>query len=326
MRFGQLMAGVGVGLVLLTGATTGRLAWQYWHEEPVGNATEASVEKPTEIPPETPNQTSSGIVKPISYSQTPAPIGAAARPEQPAQPAPITISQAENDYLYDLSQALQASEQRRLTDAERLAIGRQIAAWLQAGSDYWQVRSKFDQAYKPVIAGNYGHNRDVYIKFATERLAPAFVATLTPPPPPPRVIIKTRTEYIETPAKPEVITVTQPVPVPVPRPFPVPVPGDDPYDHDHNHGSGHGSHHDSNGHGSNAGDPEAGNWGDGSSGKPDHPHPVNPPDQQEQVPASPKPPKPQPPELPQPEQQASKPDQPGQDNRPESPADLATAN
>jgi hypothetical protein len=139
----------------------------------------------------------------------------------------IVLSQAENDYLYDLSQALQSVEQRRIRNAEKLAIGRQIAGWLQAGADYWKVRAQFDQTYGNAITGDYGHNRDVYIKFATERLAPAFIATLAPPPPEPQVIVQTRTEYVEVPSQPQVIeTVVEKV---IPDPYPVPVPVYPPY-------------------------------------------------------------------------------------------------
>jgi hypothetical protein len=94
----------------------------------------------------------------------------------------ITWTQAENDYLYDLSQALQPQERERTTAAAKLAIGRQIQGWLEGGADYWGVRERFDATYKGTVLANYAHNRDVYIKFATERLAPKYLDTLTPPP------------------------------------------------------------------------------------------------------------------------------------------------
>ncbi len=104
-------------------------------------------------------------------------------PSPVATPAPVIIwTQAENDYLYDLAQALQPQERDRTTSAGKLAIGRQIQGWLEGGADYWGVRAKFDAAYKGTVLDNYAHNRDVYIKFATERLAPKYLDTLTPPP------------------------------------------------------------------------------------------------------------------------------------------------
>jgi hypothetical protein len=207
MRFGQMIAGAGIGFGLAAGALGGWTAFQKWQ---------------TKSP------------QPINYSQ-PAPQSPQAIPASQTTTL-VPFSQAENDYLYDLSQALQSVEQRRLTDAERLAIGHQIAGWLQTGSRYWDVRAKFDQVYKTSVAGDYGHNRDVYIKFATERLAPAFIATLTPPEPEPQVILNTKTEYIETPGPTKVITVPEPFPVPVPYP----VPGhDSPHRPDHPHHPDH---------------------------------------------------------------------------------------
>jgi hypothetical protein len=102
-------------------------------------------------------------------------------PSAPAAPV-ITWTQSENDYLYDLSQALQPQERDRITAAGKLEIGHQIQGWLDAGADYWNVREKFDAAYKSAIVGDYAQNRDVYLKFATQRLAPAHLDTLTPPP------------------------------------------------------------------------------------------------------------------------------------------------
>ncbi len=222
MRFGQLIAGVGIGLVVATTATAGGTVWQHWRQQeqtrqaigqaPSSSTTSGSISAGQGVltaatSPETRPETNQSVTQPMSQL-----TGQPAR-----QTATVTITQAENDYLYDLSQALQSSEQRRLTDAERLAIGRQTAGWLQAGSGYWEVRNKFDQTYKAAVAADYAYNREVYIKFATERLAPAFVATLTPPPPEPQVIVQTRTEYIETPGQTKIVAVPQPFPVPIPR-------------------------------------------------------------------------------------------------------------
>jgi hypothetical protein len=202
MQNGQLLAAIGISFGLAAGAVGGWMGVQRWQ-----SATSGPASVDTVVP--------SASTQPAFYSQS----GAAQ-----LQSEVIPFSQAENDYLYDLAQALQSVEQRRLTDAERLAIGRQIADWLESGEDYWGVRGRFDQRYRAVIAGDYGQNRDAYIKFATERLAPGFIATLTVPP---RIV--TRTEYVETPgptqvitvpSKPKVITVREPVPV-VPHPHPI---------------------------------------------------------------------------------------------------------
>jgi hypothetical protein len=102
-----------------------------------------------------------------------------------AQTAAITTSaaqSAENNYLFDLSQALQAVEYQRLSAAEQLEIARQIQSWVEAGADFWSLRQRFDASYGTSVAGNYPHNRDVYIRFATERFAPAYLATLMQPP------------------------------------------------------------------------------------------------------------------------------------------------
>lgn len=100
---------------------------------------------------------------------------------QPAQQNSATWSKPENDYLFDISQALQADERKRLSQAEQINIARSIQGWLEAGADYWGVREQFDASYRGSIAGDYAHNRDVYIKFATQHFAPSYVATLMQP-------------------------------------------------------------------------------------------------------------------------------------------------
>jgi hypothetical protein len=120
-------------------------------------------------------------------------------------PPRVALSRSDNDYLYDLSQSVQSRELRRLSDRDRLAIGHRIADWLAAGADYWGVRRQFDAEYRNVIAGDYGFNRESYIKAATVRLAPAQIATLAPPTPEPLVIVKT--QYVPTPSAPEQIPV-----------------------------------------------------------------------------------------------------------------------
>jgi hypothetical protein len=122
------------------------------------------------------------------------PVSSPAQPAQPAQPAPAapasnTWTQAENDYLFDLSLALLPQERQRASEAEKLNIGRKVQGWLEGGADYWTVRKKFDETYQSTILDNYTHNRDVYIKFATERFAASHRDTLTPPPQVVRVTI-----------------------------------------------------------------------------------------------------------------------------------------
>lgn len=129
---------------------------------------------------------------PIAQTE-PAPTAASAPIAQPvtaisspvaAQSTPsgsITWSKPENDYLFDLSQALQPAERERLSPAEQINIARKIQSWLEAGANYWKVREQFDAAYRESIVGDYAHNRDVYIKFATQRFAPNYVATLMQP-------------------------------------------------------------------------------------------------------------------------------------------------
>jgi hypothetical protein len=99
----------------------------------------------------------------------------------PAAASPAAWTREENDYLFDLSQALQQAELARVAPQERLAIGRNIHSWLKATPDYWQIRAKFDANYQNVVAGDYVTNREVYIRYATARLAPRYGNTLKPP-------------------------------------------------------------------------------------------------------------------------------------------------
>jgi hypothetical protein len=100
--------------------------------------------------------------------------------ELPAAPS-FSWSKAENDVLFDYSQALQPAERQRLADSARLEISRQVCSWLDGGQSYLGIRSMFDSQYKGTIAGDYFHNRDVYIRYSTERLCPGQMASLTPP-------------------------------------------------------------------------------------------------------------------------------------------------
>jgi hypothetical protein len=117
---------------------------------------------------------------------TPVPVSAATSPAAPALPpagvatstsvasAPATPvwSQAQNDYLYDLSQTLQPVEQQRRSQAEQLAIAAQIQQWLENGADRRSLRQQFDGVYAGQIAGNYARNRNIYIKLAAKYFSP----------------------------------------------------------------------------------------------------------------------------------------------------------
>lgn len=108
-----------------------------------------------------------------------------------AAPSVPTVSwtKAENDVLFDYAQALQSAERERIGNDDRLKIGRQVCAWLDAGQGYWGVRSLFDSNYRSAVQGNYYHNRDVYIQFGAERLCPQHLANLVRPPEPTTVQI-----------------------------------------------------------------------------------------------------------------------------------------
>lgn len=283
MHVGQLLAGVGIGIGLAAGSIGG---WKMVQQRQAiavspnaaGSATSAALLVSDPVSNSEPN---------LAPNQPPATV--------------IMMSQAENDYLYDLSQSLQSVEQRRIKDSEKLAIGRQIAGWLQAGADYWAIRTQFDQAYGTAIAGNYAHNREIYIKFATERFAPAFVATLAPPP---EVITRTEyvevpgpTQYVEVPSEPEVIETI----VTVPKPYPIPV---------------YPPHH----------HPQPRPW-------PPHPHPQPSPEPQPDPSNDLEPPAPDQPDQSQNEQPPTTPPttevsqpQPDADDRPNFPAELEQAN
>jgi hypothetical protein len=161
-------------------------------------------------------------------------VAASSSPTVPSNPkrSPQSglLTQAENDYLYDLSQALQPSEKAKMDAAARLAVGRAIAGWAEAGAGYWELRQKFDAAYAATP-----FDREVYLKYAIERFAPAHVAALMEPPPPQPVVVPVRTEpiprveYIQAPADP---IPNKPLPDrPLPdRPQVIPTPGKPPTD------------------------------------------------------------------------------------------------
>lgn len=117
-------------------------------------------------------------------TESPAPLATSVVQTLPADstnPSANSLGQDENNYLFDLSQGLQTDERDRLTAEQQLAIAQNILGWLKEGADYWGVREKFDAAYRGQILGDYAHNRDVYIRFATQWLAPDHLATLKQP-------------------------------------------------------------------------------------------------------------------------------------------------
>lgn len=139
--------------------------------------------------------------------------------ELPAVPS-FSWPKAENDVLYDYSQALQPAERDRIADSARLEIGRQVCSWLDSGQGYWGVRSLFDSQYKGMIAGDYAHNRDAYIGYSTQRLCPGQMASLLQP------------AVAQTPVKARArkSLASQPAPQPAPQwrpdmqPYPMPAP------------------------------------------------------------------------------------------------------
>jgi hypothetical protein len=185
--------------------------------------------QPTVVSPITPSPASS-----VSLASN---LANAAQPAQtlqaaPTQTAPQAAAQAvtqtgqslENDYLFDLSQALQPIEYNRLSAAEKIEIARQIQSWVESGADFWSLRQRFDASYGTSLAGNYAHNRDVYIRFATERFAPAHLATLIQPP------VPTQANWQAAPSS-EMPYEAMPYPdgyVPYPDPYMTPYP-DAPY-------------------------------------------------------------------------------------------------
>lgn len=109
-------------------------------------------------------------------------VAASTPPTTVASTPALIWSKAENDVLFDYAQALQPSERERISNDDRLKIGRQVCSWLETGQNYWGVRSMFDSSYRSIVQGNYYHNRDVYIQFGAERLCPQHLASLVRPP------------------------------------------------------------------------------------------------------------------------------------------------
>jgi hypothetical protein len=105
-------------------------------------------------------------------------IPASAAPTIPSQSP--TWSRAENDYLYDLSRALQPVERHRLTQTEQVEIAHQIQQWMLTGADEQSLLQQFDAVYGSKIAGNYFYNRDIYLRYAMLYFAPELAPDFAP--------------------------------------------------------------------------------------------------------------------------------------------------
>ncbi|MCU0525139.1 MAG: hypothetical protein MUF72_09970 [Elainella sp. Prado103] len=155
-----------VGIVGSGLAVAGGISSVAWHSLTSLTApADLSLPLTTESPNEQPSQTNSQ-----NFSE-----------KQAEAPDLSPRTEAATHYLLDLSQGLQTAERDRLNSTQKLAIAQNILSWLREGEDYWGVRSRFDAAYSSQVAGDYGHNREVYIRFTTERFAPDHRATLKQP-------------------------------------------------------------------------------------------------------------------------------------------------
>lgn len=176
----QWIAVVAIGLGLTAGTIGAWAAFQRWqlelHSPADQEVVRTAVDEPAPVPAESVE----------SLSKT-APNGS----DRAVQPVPTLLTQAENDYLYELSQALQAPEKAKMDDAARLTIGRAVAEWAEAGASYWELRQKFDATY---AADPF--DREIYLKYAIESFAPTRTAALTEPQPQPTVGVPTRTEFM----------------------------------------------------------------------------------------------------------------------------------
>jgi len=182
-----------LGSAITAVGVTGYLAWDSLRGQPDHAPialSEAALVTP--VAPESPVTASPASAWVTSQ---PAPVTTPALvPANPTQPAtspaapPVANPQTtttwtaqENDYLFDLSHALQPVEYQRLNSAEQLEMARQIQQWIQSGENFWSIRQRFDASYGRALMGDYAHNREVYIRFTTERFAPDYLATLIAP-------------------------------------------------------------------------------------------------------------------------------------------------
>jgi hypothetical protein len=219
MKPSAVLLSIGLLSSAFTAATVaGHLAWNSLTEvdtAPIAQSESAATSTQPNVQSVQPNQQPSQTVANVSTAPAPRPQRTAQSTVQQViqQPTP-QWSQPENDYLFDLSQALQPIERDRLRAADQIAIARNIQTWLAAGADYWGVREQFDATYRGSVMGNYAHNRDVYIRFATAHFAPDYLANVMQPP------------RVEHPAE---FPWEGPVPYPHAETLPYPYP--DPYGH-----------------------------------------------------------------------------------------------
>lgn len=189
----QWIVGVALGLGLTAGAIGARIAFQQRQLELThqNQAVRAAVEASNNTLDEKATESTKSNGATVSNQS--------GRPSQFGQ-----FTQTENDYLYDLSQALQPSEKAKMDAAGRLEIGRTVAGWAEAGAGYWELRRKFDTTYAATPS-----DREVYLKYAIERFAPAHTAVLIEPPSQPTAVpVSSEPTY-----RPEYI------PAPIPRPI-----------------------------------------------------------------------------------------------------------
>lgn len=227
-----LMSAALLSSALLAASITAYSAWKSLTGEaelsPIAQSPSA---QPTAIPPipsAQPVVTITPVASPASPSVTPTvatTVATTASANRSIQPTLAPWSQSENDYLYDLSQALQPLERQRLSSTEQIEIGRKVQSWLEAGADYWGTRDQFDRVYRGLIAGDYGHNREVYINFATRHFAPNYGATLTQPP---TILEIPETTPLEAPEEFPIAN-SDPQPDPYQQPVPYQHPYFDPY-------------------------------------------------------------------------------------------------
>lgn len=211
----QFIVGVGIGLGVAAGSI-GAWTFQQRQAEMISRASDAVVSNAA-------SETASEAIETVEAAEV-----TQDAPVSPSQPVPL--SQAENDYLYDLAQALQPAETAKMDDAARLAIGRAIAGWAEAGAGYWDLRQKFDATYAATP-----FDRDIYLKYAVERFAPAHTAVLVEPQPEPIPLEQTSVQTRSVPTETEYIPIPSTeyiqAPVRIPgRPKSVPAPGKPPED------------------------------------------------------------------------------------------------
>lgn len=175
-----------VSIGLLSSTLASMIGYSAWNSlRGQSNATPmiaTAQSQPSLVSPIAPSYRSTAPVPTAPVPAATLPTATAATVAPPGAPPSSAWSQPENDYLFDLSQALQSQEYQRLNARQQLDIARQIQSWIAAGADFWSLRQQFDAAYRGAVVGDYAHNREVYIRFAAERFAPNHLAALMLPP------------------------------------------------------------------------------------------------------------------------------------------------